>query len=81
VGQTNNAATMEPVAAIAALEDVRATLAGLVSASGGEPWGEEAGFALGRVEAAIRLARAPRVAAVESAPVRFAWGKRPGRRF
>jgi len=69
------------VAAIAALEDVRATLAGLVSASGGEPWGEEVGYAIGRVEAAIRLARAPKVVAVEPAPVRFAWGKRPGRRF
>jgi len=73
---------MTAAEAISALADLRAKLAGLVAASGGEPWGEEAGYALGRVEAAIRLASAPKpVAVVESAPVRFAWGKRPGKRF
>ena len=45
-----------------------------------EPWREEVGYALGRVEAAIRLARLPVAPTREPAPVRLAWGMRPGRR-
>lgn len=62
------------------LELVRGTLARLRERAPEEPWREEVGFALGRVEAAIRLARAPRAPPAEPRPVEFAWGKKPWRR-
>jgi len=65
---------------VSALDGVRSMLSGLIDRAAGEPWTEQATMAIEHLEVAIRLACAPRPEDVESSN-RFAWGKRPGRRF